>query len=110
MKTFFCLIIFCIIKKAILEPKFWYPIETEFCNENVTNHYIRHLDFAIGCESCNNTILIKNDTNLFLHLGFDFMKKFPPGEFSNVTATLQFSKQNLIGKWQDTGICKVNKL
>ena len=92
-----------------MEPKFWYPIETGFCNQNVTNHYIRHLDFAIGCESCNNTIVIKQDELLVLHLGFDIMKKFPPGDFSNVTAKLEFLKQKFNGKWDDTGICKVNK-
>merc|ERR1712126_27062 len=102
MKAFLFLIIFCTVKSIILEQIFWYPIETKFCNENVTNHYLRHLDFAISCDSVNcDTIVIKYGEDLFLHLGFDVMKKFPPGEFSSVTATLEFSKQNSSGEWQD---------
>ena len=114
MKALLFLIICCIVKSVISEPKFWYPIETKFCNENVTNHYLRHLDFAISCDSGNcNKIVIKYGEDLFLHLGFDVMKKFPPGEFSSVTATLEFFKQNSSGEWQDAlyinTFCKVNE-
>ena len=62
------------------------PIVAEFCNENVTPHYLRHLDLAL---EPSNPVIIAKGEEIKIHLGFDILKKYPSESFSNVTVQLE---------------------
>ena len=62
------------------------PIKAEFCNENVTPHYLRHLDLAL---EPSNPVNISKGEKIKIHFGFDILKKYPPESFSTVTFQLE---------------------
>ena len=62
------------------------PIIAEFCNENVTPHYLRNLDLAL---EPSNPVIISKGGKIKIHLGFDILRKYPPEGFSNVTVELE---------------------
>ena len=62
------------------------PIIAEFCNENVTPHYLRNLDLAL---EPSNPVIISKGKEIKMRWGFDLLKKYPPESFSNVTLELE---------------------
>ena len=100
-RDFYCVSIVCIISFSMCQSL--EPIETKFCNENVTNHYIHNLELAIE----PNPILIKRGEHVTIHLGFDLMKTFPPDPpFSNVVVETElFKYHEESNEWQKIDKC-----